>query len=362
VNDHYELIHQLITSSAPQSENVRYLNDFAVELGWKPSDQFSLKETDQFASGHLVVEHGLQNSAVISFLRRNVRFADLESSQRKLLMNASYNNLIDWHITIDFDDVHFIYNRVDPPKFYTQRRELRRDRVSEVSSTAFETLSAKHPAPNVPALDTALVRTIRFWKRAFLTELPALQNDELSALFNGIILARALEDNAKKSGGLVHPSLRERMQSERGRSLESILSNTLEAFPVNIPKELWNSSAVNAFDWLEASTIIELIEDFYQNRFVRYFDYDFSIMSKHALSRIYEQYVSLLRNKESDQTSFFPALPDDRREKSFGNVYTPEFISRFFAKYIRKEVPISKFQKMQIADPACGMPGHFCTS
>jgi methylase of polypeptide subunit release factors len=47
-------------------------------------------------------------------------------------------------------------------------------------------------------------------------------------------------------------------------------------------------------------------------------------------------------------------LPDERVERQFGNVYTPEFIARFFAKYLRKELQLSKFQRMSIGDPACG--------
>ena len=108
------------------------------------------------------------------------------------------------------------------------------------------------------------------------------------------------------------------------------------------------------FNFLEGGEVQELIADFYQNRFARYFDYDFSIMSKHALSRIYEHYVSLLRFTDSSQTSFLPTLPEEQIERSYGNIYTPEFIAKFFAKYLRKEVPLSKFQRMRIGDPACG--------
>src|SRR5580658_7998187 len=76
--DHYELIQQLTTSiPAPPLDNRRRLNDFAFELGWRPSDQLSLPGTEEFASGHLVVEHGLQNSAVISFLRKPARYPNL---------------------------------------------------------------------------------------------------------------------------------------------------------------------------------------------------------------------------------------------------------------------------------------------
>jgi methylase of polypeptide subunit release factors len=47
-------------------------------------------------------------------------------------------------------------------------------------------------------------------------------------------------------------------------------------------------------------------------------------------------------------------LPDEKVERQFGNIYTPEYIARFFAKYLRKELPLNRFQRMSIGDPACG--------
>src|SRR5271169_3603115 len=117
--DHYELIQQLTSAPLSPNEMRLRLNDFAVELGWRPSDQLSLPGTEQFTSGHLVVEHGLQNAAVISFLRQPIRYLDLDNFQQKRLLNASYNNLIDWHIAIDYDGASFVYNRFDPPTFYS---------------------------------------------------------------------------------------------------------------------------------------------------------------------------------------------------------------------------------------------------
>jgi type I restriction-modification system DNA methylase subunit len=65
--------------------------------------------------------------------------------------------------------------------------------------------------------------------------------------------------------------------------------------------------------------------------------------------------VSLLRFDDNNgQQSFFPRLPNEKVDRSFGNVYTPEFIARFFAKYLRKELPLSRFQRLKIGDPACG--------
>lgn len=112
--DHYELIQQLTSEGVvPVDQQYRRrLNDFASGLGWRPSDQLTLPGTEEFSSGHLVVEHGLRNSAVISFLRQPIRYPDLELPQQKALLNASYNNLIDWHIVVGYNEASYVYNRV----------------------------------------------------------------------------------------------------------------------------------------------------------------------------------------------------------------------------------------------------------
>ena len=353
--DHYELIQQLTSEPASPFDRRRKLNDFAVEMGWRPSDQLTLPGTEQFAGGHLVVEHGLQNSAVITFLRRPASYPALNSFQQKALLNASYNNLIDWHIAVDYDGVSFVYNRADPPSFFSYRRQLSRDKTSQLSSYEFDSLSTDHPSPNVPALDTALVRTISLWKRQLSAEVKGIGNEQISALFNSVILVRGLEDQYQKFSETASLTLRQRCQEANGSSFAEILSEAVRGFRIpHLPRELFDASRLRVFDSLEPTTVREFVEDFYRNRYEPYFDYDFSIMSKHALSRIYEHYVSLLRPDDGRQTSFFPMLPEETFERSFGNVYTPEFIARFFAKYLRKELPLSKFQRLKVGDPACG--------
>src|SRR5258708_4273682 len=71
--DHFGLV-QLLTTEPVTPD--RRLNDFAVELGWRPSDSLELPTASSFATGHLVVEHGLDYAAVITFLQRPNRFID----------------------------------------------------------------------------------------------------------------------------------------------------------------------------------------------------------------------------------------------------------------------------------------------
>lgn len=138
-------------------------------------------------------------------------------------------------------------------------------------------------------------------------------------------------------------------------SLRSLLNAALAALHIPAtPASIIEWDTLEPFDSLDNLTLSELLSDFYRNRYARYFEYDFALMSKHALSRIYEHYVSVLRLPYSPQISLFPRLPEERLERSYGNVYTPEFIARFFARYLRKELSLRSFQRLNAVDPACG--------
>jgi len=52
--------------------------------------------------------------------------------------------------------------------------------------------------------------------------------------------------------------------------------------------------------------------------------------------------------------TLFPSLPEEERDKAFGSIYTPQFIARFFAKYLREHMPPVTFKRIRAADPACG--------
>lgn len=97
-------------------------------------------------------------------------------------------------------------------------------------------------------------------------------------------------------------------------------------------KILINFDLLSVFDSLDSETVLELLSDFYKNRFAPY-RYDFSLMSKHALSRIYEHYVSLLREVETPQKMLFRGLAEEVSTRDLGTFYTPQYIARFFGRF-----------------------------
>lgn len=147
----YGTLLSLTSTSISEKGLLRGLEDFANSFGWVPSDRLEEPTLTSVANGHLIVEHGLETSAVITFLKRP--FRDLSSGEKKRLFSLSYNNLIDWHISIDSEYVSFFYNRTETPTSI-EKFELSRGQYDYLRSTAFDKITERKPSTNLPALDS----------------------------------------------------------------------------------------------------------------------------------------------------------------------------------------------------------------
>jgi len=350
------IVVQLTEESPPGPERRRALQEFARVNGWRPSENIEeYPGTSALANGHLVVEHGLANTAVISFLKSSSPFGDLGRSSKLQLLCLSYNNLVDWHFFPDREGLNWIYNRTDPP---FEGRLSVHEVPDTWSAQAFDRVVGRRPNPSVRALDDALISTISDWKRKLALELPqAPRNEELSALFNAILFTRALEDYRRWQGR--QPARLLLQCNVNGGGSSSCLSKRIRKalrrlglghFPRSV---LGCAERLAPFDVLDPATVTALFADFYDNRFAPY-EYDFSLMSKHALSRIYEHYVSLLREPSSPQLSLFRDIPEEVPNKALGGVYTPQYIARFFAKFLQENLTPPGFRQLRAVDPTCG--------
>ena len=346
-----------LTSNAPTSLDKSLLvQRFARELGWTPSyDLFPTLESD-FVNIHLIVEHGLEDSAVLSFL--TVPYNSLSETQRRSLLNISYNNLVDWHVHIDREKATYVYNRNISSDNVIEEIPFRNEQYEGLRNDAFEKIIGKRLSPNVPSLDDALINTISYWKRSISADLDnKVSNESLSALFNAIIFIRAIEDNIKRyeRTKISSPVLIDAWNKNLGsKNFTGIITEAQKILGKEIPTYLLDRNDLKVFDRLNKQAISYLIADFYQNRNVGFYNYDFSIMSMHALSRVYEKYAALLKVEESDQLTLFAKLPQEETNKAFGAVYTPQYIARFFGKYLKQNLPPSHFHKTKIAEPAVG--------
>ena len=348
----------LLTSGELSSQDKsRLVKDFSQELGWEPGEAIEpTPELGDVFSGHLLVEHGLEISAVITFIISPTTFNKLTANQKNKSLELSYNNLVDWHIYIEQNQVTYVFNRTQPatefPFYFTNQN------TDSLQSTLFDQITGKAPNPNFPTLDIELVNNISYWKRNLAAELSGEPDlADYAALFNSIIFTRAAEDHQKKITGVESKLLLDNIRSvtQVNRTIKNIIYDSLSQFiDGEIPEYIFDPIRLESFNNLSESLIFDLFLSFYKSRSVPY-GYDFAVMSKHALTRIYEKYVALLSFDElNNQLSFFPILPTETYSKKFGSVYTPEFIARFFSRYIQNNVPLKTFRSMKVIDPACG--------
>ena len=359
----YGTLLSLTSTSISEKGLLRSLEDFANSFGWVPSDRLEEPALSSVANGHLIVEHGLETSAVITFLKRPFHY--LSSGEKKRLFSLSYNNLIDWHISVDSEYVSFFYNRTEIPTSI-EKFELNRGQYDYLRSTAFDKITERKPTTNLPALDSAIIKTISNWKRLLSAELGYIvPNDILSSLFNSIIFTRAAEDQYRFRGNArngyassyepVNTLLSIWLDGEV-ETISELISSTLNSLLENVPDFVINAEQLSVFNTLDFYTVRSLLNDFYNNKYLSYYEYDFAIISKHALSRIYEGYVSVLRQEENSQGNLFSFnnLPLEERNKSFGTFYTPQYIAKFFSKFIKQQTTPILFKNLTICDPACG--------
>jgi len=340
-------------------DKVRIFNDFAHHFGWKPSDYLEAKYgLGQKSNGHLIVEHGLEHAAVISFIAEPTQTSEIPPHEIRSLLSISYNNLVNLHITIDQYCVYKYSNRIDPPKpeFWT----LRSPDFSVLTAKQFYSEMEKTENANLPALDTVLIETIDYWKRFLHDEIKCKnKNEAISALFNAIIFVRAVEDHYHTTNANSSISLLERWcKKSSQKELRTILLEALRSYKAGRgASSLLTLDRLEPFEKLDGSIIESLIKDFYKVKRTPY-EYNFALMSRHALSRIYEKYVALLRQEKrpnkKERTLFPINLPEAERNKAAGAIYTPQFIPRFFCRFIEDRIPPLAFRELKIADPACG--------
>lgn len=350
----FDAVTQLTSGQLPDAERSLRLAEFTRELGWRPSDRLDVQGLQELSSAQLLVEHGLEHSAVLTFLRSPIQFPSLSSDHQKRLLASSYNNLVDWHVAVEANAINFAYARTNADPLI-ERLTFTRDRYDNLRSDTFEEVVSKRPSANFPALDDALIRTVSMWKRGLAGEVPQASNIDLSRLFNAVIFTRAVEDQHRRTApNSDRALLEEAARVDVHRTLRATLRRTIRRFVTSVPAFLFHDTDLAVFDTVGDDTIRALLASFYDNRYAPY-QYDFAVISKHALSRIYEHYVSLLRLDESPQLHLLPQLASEYApDRSKGAVYTPQFIARFFARFLREHTTPFQFKRLKVIDPACG--------
>ena len=347
-----ELVYALTDRDIPTGQRRDLTRDFSIEFGWRPNDFIETRSALSTAS--IVVEHGLDNAAVLSFLPAERRLQDIQIDERRSIVGIAYNSLVDWHVWIDRESIEYVYNRTDPIH-PTKAHNFSEADYSALTKRVFDQAVDAAPNPNIPTLDGILLETIAKWRRILRSELgTAATNASISALFNAIIFARAVEDfHTGVLGESQYGFLRDHVADSQLTITEAIERSITERTRSPISESLFNRSSLQAFQRLSKGMSTEIINSFYGHPAIPY-DYDFSVMSKHALSKIYERYVAVMQLDEPVQFSFFPSEPEEAWNKRLGGIYTPQYIASFFARYLRSQLSPDRFIESTILDPACG--------
>src|SRR5258708_4502021 len=131
VSSAYHQLSRIADAATPPEQRVLAMRSFAEELNWVPSYEVQGTFGVDAVVGHLIVEHGLENAAAVSFLREPYRSADLAADQLRALLAVSYNNLIEWHLFVSGRDVRWINNLAD------RSVEAEADRVHLLNASDF---------------------------------------------------------------------------------------------------------------------------------------------------------------------------------------------------------------------------------
>ena len=340
------------------------MRNFVEELDWTPSYEVpGTFGVDQIA-GHMIVEHGLDNAAAISFLRRPARSIDLRTDQLRSLLTISYNNLIEWHLFVSADDARWINNLADRSSSPAADRPIQITPESLSSTVSFPGLTRfgyddSFSKPIKPC-DEALIRTITRWKEFIKADYPSVDSRNLSSLFNSLIFVRGCEDrNLNQTSDTTQVLLSTlTMMSHDDIDFVAVLEHSLSRLEIDTPRaEFVNIDSLQPFRAIDTATAYNLIRDLYKPREAGY-EFNFALTSKHALSRIYEKYVALFQQDELEaeyeQLSFISPAPKTIASRRSGSVYTPQFIAGFFARFIRDNLTPKSFRELLSIDPACG--------
>lgn len=345
-----DVVWRLTGSPVAEIQRKALLRRYAYEHGWRPSDEITrYPGTDGFSNGHLLVEHGLDNTAVITFLRATSPFATLSWQEQHVLLAISYNNLVDWHLFPDPHGILRIYNRSQP---LIQQYVSLHDDPNAWRAEAFEQATGRRPNPNLPSLDVALINTVSHWKKVLAADLGLVTSTApIAELFNAIFFVRALEDDRRRTVPNTARMLLDALDSDQ-TTVWGAIEQALQALTSSpLPPDLLDIGCLKEFDALDVDTARQLFSQFYENR---YYAYDFSLMSKHALSRIYEHYISVLKESDDGQKRLFQSMPREFSNRELGGIYTPQYIARFFARVLKENHTPPRFRSLRAADPACG--------
>jgi type I restriction-modification system DNA methylase subunit len=355
--DPYTALQYITSASITDDQRGVRINDFAIGLGWVPSYKINTREFISVSSNHLVVEYGMESSAVISFLRPGIEADALSEATIRQVAVVSYNSLVDNHIILDGSRALFINNRLANPVI--NELAIKRAGIDSLSSKeATASFQKTTDRSRFARCEDALIASVVRAKKALMSVVGADSSSSVSTLLNCIILFRACEDHLAIGGNPIARTLKDTVLggSAEGKPITQTIQEHWEQFPYQSSlSSIINTDELDVFSNVETWEVENVVRDFYRSE-LSPCDFNFDILSNHALGKIYEKYVAIFRPVENDgeQGALFPGHKSFEVSSDRAAVYTPQYIANFFCRYVAENVSPKTLRSLTIIDPACG--------
>lgn len=342
-------------------------------LGWDMRNLTTDNEvtTEENVSGGRVDLAFRFNNIPVMFLEAKAMKVDLDEWKwAEQAINYSWNKSVTWAVLTDFESVK-IFNAEIPPKNISQNLFIeikcqdylnRFDQLWLISKESFEQKLLDKEAEKWGKLtqrkqvSDKLFEDLMFWRVSLTKEFHKrndLTEEELDEgvqrILDRLIFIRTAEDRNIEQNVL--QSILRSGKANLYKQLTKVFRDFDDGFNSNLfaPHycEQWKA---------EDNIIAEIIKGFYETK--DGYRYDFSVISTDVLGGIYEQYLSYVQGRKSEDNQ-------KSKRKSQGIYYTPKYIVEFIVKEtigeVLKRTKPKDISKIKVLDPACGS-GSFLTA
>jgi predicted type IV restriction endonuclease len=342
-------------------------------LGW---DMRNIKNNNEVTTeenvsgGRVDLAFRIGNYPVF-FLEAKAMKADLNDPRwAEQAIRYSWNKNVTWAILTDFESIK-VFNAEIPPKNINDNLFFeipysdyikRFDQLWLLSKEAFENNLLEKEAQNWGKItirkqvDEKLFEDLKNWRIILTKDFKKLNNinddivDEgVQRILDRLIFIRTAEDRK------IEPVILKNIYTNNKPNKYKQLVKIFREFDEGYDSKLFEQH--NCETWIASDDkIIKVISGLYDTE--DGFRYDFSIISADVLGGIYEQYLSYVQGRKSEEKS-------KSKRKSQGIYYTPKFIVDFIVDktlgdFLKNE-KIKNIHNIKILDPACGS-GSFLNS
>lgn len=342
-------------------------------LGWDMRNLTTDNEvtTEENISGGRVDLAFRFNNIPAMFLEAKAMKVDLDEWKwAEQAINYSWNKSVTWAVLTDFESIK-IFNAEIPPKSISQNLFIelncrdfinRFDQLWLLSKESFEQKLLDKEAEKWGKLTQKkqvgekLFEDLMSWRVSLTKDFKkqnTLTDEELDEgvqrILDRLIFIRTAEDRK------IVPNILQGISRGGKANLYKQLAKVFRDFDDGFNSKLFAPHYCE--EWKASDKIIsEVIKGLYETK--DGYRYDFSVISADVLGGIYEQYLSYVQGRKSEEKQ-------KSKRKSQGIYYTPKYIVDYLVKEtlgeILKKTKPKELAKIKVLDPACGS-GSFLTA